>query len=216
MKIAVLGTGMVGNTIGTKLIQLGHEVKMGSRTTTNEKAAKWVGESGANASTGTFADAAAFGELLFNCTSGKGSLEALNLAGTENMKGKVLIDLSNPLDFSKGMPPTLTVCNDNSLGEQIQAAFPDVKVVKTLNTLNCMLMVNPSALGNGDHDIFIGGNDAGAKEQVKDILTNWFGWKNIHDLGDISTSRGVEQWLPLWIRMMVAFGNANFNLKIVR
>ena len=216
MKIAVLGTGMVGNTIGTKLIQLGHEVKMGSRTTTNEKAAKWVSENGTNASTGTFADAAAFGEILFNCTSGKGSLEALNLAGAENMKGKVLIDLSNPLDFSKGMPPTLTVCNDNSLGEQIQSAFPEVKVVKTLNTLNCILMVNPSALGNGDHDIFVGGNDAGAKEQVKEILTNWFGWKNIHDLGDISSSRGVEQWLPLWIRMMVAFGNANFNLKIVK
>ena len=131
MKIAVLGTGMVGKAIGTKLVQLGHNVKMGSRTTNNEKAAEWVKANGANSSQGTFADAAAFGELLFNCTSGMASLEVLKLAGANNLSGKVLIDISNPLDFSKGMPPTLSVCNADSLGEQIQRAFPEVKVVKT-------------------------------------------------------------------------------------
>ena len=207
---------MVGNTIGTKLIQLGHEVKMGSRSAINEKAVKWVSENGSNASAGTFAEAAAFGEILFNCTSGAGSIEALKLAGAENMNGKILIDISNSLDFSKGMPPTLSVCNDDSLGEQIQRAFPEVKVVKTLNTLNCMLMVNPIALGNGDHDIFMSGNDADAKSQVLEILTSWFGWKNIHDLGDITTARGPEQWLPLWIRLMGSLKTANFNLKIIR
>ena len=135
MKIAVLGTGMVGDAIGTKLIQCGHEVKMGSRTASNEKAAAWVKKNGTHASHGTFANAASFGEIVFNCTHGVASLEALNLAGTHNLKNKILIDIANALDFSQGMPPSLVVCNTDSLGEQIQRAFPDTKVIKTLNTL---------------------------------------------------------------------------------
>jgi len=215
MKIGILGTGIVGKTIGTKLVQLGHDVKMGSRTANNEKASEWVKASGANASQGTFAEAAAFGELLFNCTSGMVSLEALKIAGASNMNGKILIDISNPLDFSKGMPPTLSVCNSDSLGEQIQRAYPQVKVVKTLNTLNCNIMVNPS-LVPGSHDIFVSGNDAGAKAKVVDILKSWFGWKTVIDLGDITTARGTEMLLPIWIRLMGAFQTPNFNFKIVR
>jgi hypothetical protein len=215
MKIGILGTGIVGKTIGTKLVQLGHNVKMGSRTANNEKASEWVKASGANASQGTFAEAAAFGELLFNCTSGMVSLEALKIAGASNMNGKILIDISNPLDFSKGMPPTLSVCNSDSLGEQIQRAYPRVKVVKTLNTLNCNIMVNPS-LVPGSHDIFVSGNDAGAKAKVIDILKSWFGWKTVIDLGDITTARGTEMLLPIWIRLMGAFQTPNFNFKIVR
>jgi hypothetical protein len=215
MKIGILGTGIVGKTIGTKLVQLGHDVKMGSRTANNEKASEWVKASGANASQGTFAEAAAFGELLFNCTSGMVSLEALKIAGASNMNGKILIDISNPLDFSKGMPPTLSVCNSDSLGEQIQRAYPRVKVVKTLNTLNCNIMVNPS-LVPGSHDIFVSGNDAGAKANVIDILKSWFGWKTVIDLGDITTARGTEMLLPIWIRLMGAFQTPNFNFKIVR
>jgi predicted dinucleotide-binding enzyme len=215
MKIGILGTGIVGKTIGTKLVQLGHNVKMGSRTANNEKASEWVKTSGANASQGTFAEAAAFGELLFNCTSGMVSLEALKIAGASNMNGKILIDISNPLDFSKGMPPTLSVCNSDSLGEQIQRAYPRVKVVKTLNTLNCNIMVNPS-LVPGSHDIFVSGNDAGAKAKVIDILKSWFGWKTVIDLGDITTARGTEMLLPIWIRLMGAFQTPNFNFKIVR
>ena len=215
MKIGILGTGIVGKTIGTKLVQLGHNVKMGSRTANNEKASEWVKASGANASQGTFAEAAAFGELLFNCTSGMVSLEALKIAGASNMNGKILIDISNPLDFSKGMPPTLSVCNSDSLGEQIQRAYPRVKVVKTLNTLNCNIMVNPS-LVPGSHDIFVSGNDAGAKANVIDILKSWFGWKTVIDLGDITTARGTEMLLPIWIRLMGAFQTPNFNFKIVR
>ena len=215
MKIGILGTGIVGKTIGTKLVQLGHDVKMGSRTANNEKASEWVKTSGANASQGTFAEAAAFGELLFNCTSGMVSLEALKIAGASNMNGKILIDISNPLDFSKGMPPTLSVCNSDSLGEQIQRAYPQVKVVKTLNTLNCNIMVNPS-LVPGSHDIFVSGNDAGAKAKVIDILKSWFGWKTVIDLGDITTARGTEMLLPIWIRLMGAFQTPNFNFKIVR
>lgn len=215
MKIAVLGTGNVGNSIATKLTQLGHEVRMGSRTANNEKGAAWVKTAGSKASLGTFADAAAFGEIIFNCLNGMATLEALKLAGAANMKGKTLVDIANPLDFSKGFPPTLSVCNDNSLGEQIQKAFPDVKVVKTLNTMNCQLMVNPS-LVPGDHSVFVSGNDEAAKSQTTDILRS-FGWKdsNIIDLGDISTARGTEQLLPVWVRLYGKFKHASFNFNIV-
>jgi predicted dinucleotide-binding enzyme len=215
MKIGVLGTGMVGEAIGAKLIQLGHEVKMGSRTANNEKAAAWVKQSGAKAAQGTFADAAVFGEVLFNCTSGGASLEALGQAGAENLKGKVLIDVANPLDFSRGMPPSLLVCNTDSLGEQIQRAFPEVKVVKSLNTMNCNLMVNPGLLKE-DHLVFVSGNDAAAKATVTMILKEWFGWKSVIDLGDITTARGTEMLLPIWIRLMGALQTPMFNFKIVR
>ena len=163
MKIAILGTGMVGTTIGTKLASLGHEVKLGSRTATNEKAAAWVAATGGTASAGTFADAAAFGALVFNCTSGGGSLEALQAAGAANLAGKVLVDISNPLQFSAGKPPSLFVCNTDSLGEQIQLAFPETKVVKSLNTMNCNLMVNPGLLAGGEHSVFVAGNARGRR-----------------------------------------------------
>jgi predicted dinucleotide-binding enzyme len=216
MKIAVLGTGIVGDTIGTKLVQCGHEVKMGSRTATNEKAAAWVKKNGIHASQGTFADAASFGEIAFNCTHGGASLEALNLAGKNNLKNKILIDIANALDFSKGMPPSLVVCNTDSLGEQIQRAFPDTKVIKTLNTMNCNLMVNPGLVANGDHDIFICGNDEEAKVTVTKILRDWFGWKSIIDLGDITNARATEMLLPIWVRLFGKFQSPNFNFKIVR
>jgi predicted dinucleotide-binding enzyme len=215
MKIGVLGTGMVGKAIGTKLVQLNHQVKMGSRTASNEKAAEWVKANGMKASQGTFADAAEFGEILFNCTSGMASLEALKMAGEKNMNGKVLVDVANALDFSKGMPPTLFVCNTDSLAEQIQRTFPQVKVVKGLNTLNCNLMVNPT-LVVGNHDVFVCGNDLVAKAKVTDILKNWFGWKNVIDLGDLTAARGLEMLMPFWIRLMGTFQSPNFNYKIVR
>jgi predicted dinucleotide-binding enzyme len=217
MKIGVLGTGMVGNTIGSKLIQLGHEVKMGSRTATNEKAAQFVKSAGDRASQGTFADAAAFGELIFNCTSGTGSLDALKAAGNTNLKNKIIIDISNSLDFSKGMPPTLSIVNDNSLGEEIQKAFPESKVVKTLNTMNCQLMVDPLALNNGEHTVFMSGNDLEAKDTVKKML-NSFGWNDatIIDLGNITTARGTEQLLPMWVRLMGILGTSMFQFKIVK
>ncbi|MEI6945796.1 NAD(P)-binding domain-containing protein [Paraflavisolibacter sp. H34] len=216
MKIAVLGTGIVGNTIGSKLIELGHEVRMGSRSATNEKAAEWVGKNGSRASQGTFADAAAFGEVVFNCTSGVASVEALGLAGAENLNGKLLVDVANPLDFSKGMPPTLTVCNTSSLGEDIQRAFPGARVVKTLNTMWCGLMVNPSLVQEGDHTVFVSGNDAVAKEEVKALLGS-FGWddKSIVDLGDITTARGTEMMLLLWVTLYGAKNTGAFNLKVV-
>ena len=215
MKIGVLGTGMVGKAIGTTLVLLGHAVKMGSRAANNNKAAEWTKANGANGSQGTFADAAAFGEIVFNCTSGMASLEALKSAGANNLNGKILIDIANPLDFSKGMPPTQSVCNTDSLGEQIQRTFPQVKVVKSLNTMNCNIMFNPS-LVPGSHDVFVCGSDASAKAKVTEILKDWFGWKSVIDLGDITSARGVEMILPIWVRLMGALQTPNFNFKIVR
>ena len=214
VRIGILGTGVVGQTIGGKLADLGHDVKLGSRTATNEEAAKWVAQHGSHASQGTFADAASFGEIVFNCTSGMVSLEALHSAGAANLAGKVLVDVSNPLDFSHGMPPTLSVCNSDSIAEQIQRAFPDAKVVKTLNTTNAAVMVNPSVVP-GDHDIFVSGNEAGAKSQVSELLRS-FGWKTIIDLGDISSARGVEMLLPIWLRLMGTFKTATFNFHVAR
>ncbi len=216
MKIGVFGTGVVGKTIASKLAGLGHEVKMGSRSATNENAAQWVASADGKASQGTFAEAAAFGEILFNCTKGDATLNVLELAGADNMNGKILVDISNPLDFSKGMPPTLFICNDDSLGETVQRTYPGAHVVKTLNTMNCGLMVDPS-LVKGDHTVFLSGNDAGAKAEVKKMLAS-FGWaeKNMIDLGDISTARGTEQLLPIWIRLWGALGSPNFNFHIAR
>jgi len=215
MKIAVLGTGMVGETLGSKLIQLGHEVIMGSRSKNNDKASAWVQKSGSLASQGTFADAAAAGELILNCTLGSASLEALTQAGEANLAGKILWDLSNPLDFSKGMPPSLFVSNTDSLGEQIQRAFPSVRVVKTLNTINCNLMVDAASLP-GDHTLFLCGNDAEAKSASRDLISAWFGWRDIIDLGDITASRATESYLHLWLRLWGALKTPQFNLHIVR
>ena len=215
MKISVLGTGMVGTTIASKLVALGHDVKLGARERNNEKAAAWAKQAGARASHGTFADSTAFGEMVFNCTMGSASLDALRAAGADSLRGKIPVDIANPLDFSKGMPPSLFVGSDDSLGERIQKAFPETKVVKTLNTMNCNIMVDPSRVP-GDHDVFMSGNDAGAKGRVAEILRGWLGWKNVIDLGDITTARGTEHYLPLWVRLWGALGTADFNLKIVR
>lgn len=216
MKIAVLGTGMVGNAIASKLVSLGHEVKMGSRTANNEKAAEWVKNAGKGASQGTFADAAAHGEIVFNCTLGAVAIDILNQAGAQNLNGKVLIDISNPLDFSKGMPPSLFTKSDDSLAEQIQKAFPEVRVVKALNTVSAPVMVDPSLVNGGDHDMFVSGNDAAAKGRVIEILKGWFGWKHVTDLGDITTARGTEMYLPLWIRLWGSLQTHQFNIKVVR
>lgn len=216
MKVGVLGTGMVGEAIASKLVSLGHEVTMGSRTADNEDAAAWAAGAGELAAHGTFADAAGSGDLVVNCTAGGGSLEALRAAGEENLAGKVLIDVANPLDFSQGMPPSLSVSNTDSLGEQIQRAFPEAKVVKALNTMNCEVMVDPGRVP-GDHDVFVCGDDEGAKGRVCEMLGS-FGWPDdsIVDLGDVSSARGTEAYLPLWLRLWGALGTGDFNIKVVR
>lgn len=216
MRIGVLGTGSVGRTIATKLLELGHEVAMGSRSAESEALKEWLGEAGEDASGGTFADAAAAGELIFNCTAGTASLEALAAAGDENLAGKTLVDVANPLDFSGGFPPTLSVCNDDSLAEQIQAAHPQVRVVKALNTVNAAVMVDPGRVP-GDHVIFVCGDDEAAKAQVCALLEA-IGWarERIVDLGDLTAARAAEMYLPLWLRLMKTLGSAEFNISIAR
>jgi len=216
-KMAVLGTGVVGDAIGSKLIEIGHSVMMGSRTANNDKALAFVAKHKIKASAGTFADAAAFGDIIFNCTSGGASIEALKMAGESNLKGKIIIDIANPLDFSKGTPASLSIVNTNSLGEEIQRTFPLAKVVKTLNTMWCGLMIKPTLINGGDHNVFVSGNDFNAKSKVKEILKS-FGWfeKNIIDLGDIKTARGTEMYLPLWLSIYGATNNGVFNIKIVK
>lgn len=216
MKVGVLGTGVVGQTIGSKLVQLGHEVMMGARDADNPKAVMWAKKENSNhhALFGTFANAAAFGEVIFNCTLGSASLDALKQAGAGNMKGKILIDTSNPIDYS-GKVWTLTVCNTDSLGEQIQRAFPDTYVVKALSTMNCNVMVDPNKLQERT-DVFVSGNSVDARATVSAYLREWFGWKSIIDLGDITTSRAVEMYAMLWRSLRLATNSHRFNIRVVK
>ena len=188
---------------------------MGSRNSANEKAAEWVSRNGERASHDVFSEAASFGEMVFNCIKGEGAMAALEMTGSEALAGKILVDVSNPLDFSRGIPPSLLVCNTESLGEQIQEQFPNAKVVKAFNTLTAELMVNPGNLPE-DHDLFICGNDKAAKDRFTTFLTNKLGWKSIIDLGGIASARGMEMILPLWINLYMNLQSANFNFKIVR
>jgi predicted dinucleotide-binding enzyme len=227
MKFGILGTGVVGRAIAAKLHSLGNEVMLGTRSVAATMARSEAGrygnppvkvwlEQNPGVQLGDFAEAARHGEVVFNATAGQAALEAMQLAGEENLNDKILIDISNPLDFSQGMPPTLTVSNTDSVGEQLQRAYPQVKVVKSLNTMTAALMVEPGSVGDGDHLVFVCGNDAGAKAQVTTLLKDSFGWKEVTDLGDISASRGVEMYLPLWIRLMGVIGTPMFNFKLVR
>ncbi len=213
MKIGVLGTGVTGLTIGSKLVQQGHEVMLGSRDEANPKAVSWAKDEGHHALYGTFMNAAQFGEVIINCTLGSASLDALHMAGAENLKGKILIDTANPIDRSTGVWK-LTVCNTDSLGEQIQRAFPECKVVKTLNTVNANVIADPAKLLEMT-DVFVSGNDLDAKATVIRYLREWFGWRHVIDLGDITTARGVEMYVLFWHYLRDVTPAQRFNIKIV-
>jgi len=226
MKIGILGTGVVGQTIAEKLSQLGHQVMMGTRDkqATLAKTGKdnfgrpalseWL-KNNVKIQLGTFSEAGAFGEVLVNATNGFGTLPALESAGKNNLTNKVLIDISNPLDFSKGMPPTLFISNTDSMAELIQRTYPEAKVVKALNTMNAYVMTNPKLLPEPTN-VFLNGNDSVAKNEVKKLLMS-FGWndQDIIDMGDITTARGTEQILPIWVRLWGTFQTPMFNFKIV-
>ena len=226
MRIAVLGTGMVGRAFASRLTELGHEVTIGTRDVAatmartdtdqmgNAPFPQWAAEN-PSVTLATFADAAAPAELIVNATTGAASLAVLEAAGAANLAGKVVLDIANPLDHSAGMPPTLLVKDTDSLGEQIQRTFPEARVVKALNTMNAYLMVDPRQLAGGDHSAFVSGNDPDAKKTVSTLLES-FGHSDIIDLGDITTARGTEMILPVWIRLWGALGTPMFNFKIVR
>jgi predicted dinucleotide-binding enzyme len=224
MKIGIIGTGGVGKAFAARLTGLGHEVMLGTRNVADTMQKK---ESGSVADflaqnpkvkLGSFAEAAAFGGIVINVSKGEHSLEALKAAGEKNLEGKVLVDISNPLDFSKGMPPCLipSLSNTTSLGEEIQKQLPRTKVVKTLNTMWNGLMLDPKLVAGGDHVNYISGNDAEAKKKVVGLLKE-FGWReeNILDLGDLSAARATEATLPIWLRVYGAKKSGAFNFKIM-
>ena len=226
MQIAVLGTGVVGRSLAGRLAELGHDVTIGTRDPEatlarsepdrmgNPPLAEWqAAHPGVRLD--TFAASAAAATVVVNATGGDASLEVLSLAGVDNLAGKVLIDVSNPLDVSQGFPPTLFVKDTDSLGEQIQRAFPEAKVVKTLNTMTAALMVAPSQLASADHTVFVSGNDADAKAVVIGLLES-FGHTDVLDLGDITSARGAEMILPLWLRLYGSLGKPIFQFKVVR
>ena len=230
MKISIIGTGAVGQTIASKFAELGHEMIMGTRNVSekltstakdgygNPPFSDWY-KANSKIKLGSFTEAASFGEIIVNATHGGSSITALKLADSKNLEGKVLIDIANPLDFSKGMTPSLLpgLNNTNSLGEEIQKTFPEARVVKTLNTMWCGLMVNPIMIGGGDHINYISGNSSEAKTQVRKLL-NQLGWRdeNLIDLGDISGARATESLLPIWLRVMGVTKSGVFNFRLVR
>jgi NADPH-dependent F420 reductase len=226
VKIAVLGTGTVGRTMAARFADLGHQVTVGTRDPEatlarseqdamgNPPFSSWLAEH-PQVTLATFAEAAAQAEMVVNATNGGVSIDVLNQAGAPNLAGKVLLDIANPLDFSQGFPPTLFVKDTDSLGEQIQRAFPDVRVVKSLNTMTAALMAEPARAAGGDHSVFVSGNDEDAKKAVIALLQS-LGHTDVIDLGDLSTARGTEMLLPIWLRLMGALGTPMFNFKIAR
>ncbi len=214
MKVGILGSGRVGQALGNKIAALAFEVMLGTRDPS--KLQDWLSNAGRNAHAGSIAETATFGEILVNATKASASLAVLEQAGEANLRGKILIDVSNPFVRTPGEPATLFVANTDSMAEQIQRTYPEVKVVKTLNTMGAAVMTAPDQLAGGDHDVFVSGNDAEAKAEVIQILSTWFGWKNIIDLGDITTARGVEMYMILWDKLRENFKSPLFNIKIVK
>ncbi len=223
MKIGIIGSGVVAQTLGTKWIALGHDVAIGTRDPSKVDDKKmmaaslrdWRAQTENRGKVVSFQEAAAFGELLVNATGGTVSIEALKQAGADKVGGKVLVDIANELDHSRGMPPRALASDDRCLAEKIQATFPNLKVVKTLNTISAVVMVNPGGLAGGDHTVFVSGNDAGAKAQVTDLLRG-LGWRDILDLGDISSARGPEMYMGFWLRLWGATRSPNVNIKVQR
>lgn len=222
MDVAVLGTGTVGRTLAAAVAAAGNAVAIGTRDVDallardgEDAFAAWS-HAHRQVTVATFADAATRGELVINATAGARSLAAIEAAGHRNLAGKILLDVANPLDFSQGFPPSLTVANTDSLAEQIQRALPDTQVVKALNTVSAPVMVDPASIGGGEHDLPICGNDDTAKAAVGEALRTWFGWRSILDLGDLTAARGMEAYLLLWVRMLGAVGTTGFNVAIVR
>jgi predicted dinucleotide-binding enzyme len=226
MRIGILGTGSVGRALAEGFVGSGHDVMIGTRNVEELMArtepdqmgtpafSAWHGTHGA-IPVGSFGEAGAYGELLVNSTLGSGSIDALTAAGAANVGSRIVIDTSNPLDLSTGFPPSLFVCNTDSLAERIQRAFPTARVVKAWNTMTSGLMTDPEALAAGDHTIPICGDDQGAKAEVTQLLRA-FGWRDVLDLGDLTGAWAMEAYLMLWLRMFPVYGTSMVNAKIVR
>ena len=219
MKIGILGTGTVGETIASALAGKGHHVFMGSRTTGNEKAKTWVKKAGKNAAQGNFEDAALYGDIVFLCLNGEYTLETVKNMNVATLSGKIVVDVTNPLDFTQGVPPRiLEDFRTVSLGERIQEAVPNAYVIKALNTMNANLMVDARKVANGNHNLFLCGNDVNAKNQLKHFLVDNFYWKpdSFIDLGDIKAARYTEAMVPFWVLLWQSLGTPLFNFKIMQ
>lgn len=219
MNIGILGTGTVGETIATALVKKQHQVMMGSRTSGSDKAKAWVKTLRKGAREGSFDAAAQFGELVFICLNGEHALGALETVAPQHIAGKIVIDVTNPLDFTHGMPPRiLEEYSVVSLGERIQQALPNAYVVKTLNTVTAALMVDARNVARGGHTLFLSGNDKDAKNKVAHFLSDNFYWKGDHfiDLGNIQSARVAESYVPLWVQLWQSLGTPMFNIKVVR
>ena len=213
MRIAIIGTGTVGRTLARGLRRVGHDVVVGTRDPEETgRREEWTDVGVPLMPLGTVA---ADADLVLNATNGLASLAALGEVGSDRLAGKVLVYVSNPLDFSQGFPPTLGVKDTDSLAEQIQRAFPEAQVVKSLNTVTASVMIDPGSVGDGDTTIFAAGDDAQARKQVVALLRE-LGWKDIIELDGLQNARGLEMWLPLWVRLMAALGTGEFNIKVVR
>jgi 8-hydroxy-5-deazaflavin:NADPH oxidoreductase len=213
MRIAVVGSGVVGRTLAQGFVRLGHEVVVGTRDPAETgRREEWAGS---DLTLRAFGEVATDADLLVNATNGDASLAALEQVGAEQLAGKVLVDVSNPLDFSGGFPPTLSVKDTDSLAEQLQRAFPATKVVKTLNTVTASVMVDPGSVGEGDTTVFVAGDDEGARTQVRELLES-LGWRDVVELDGLHNARGLEMYVALWVRLMGALGTSEFNVKLVR
>jgi predicted dinucleotide-binding enzyme len=215
MKICVLGTGSVGRTVAPALAALGHEVVVGTRDPDATRSREDWAPPVADLLLQGFATVADGADLVINATNGTGSLSALGEVGAEHLAGKVVLDLANPLDFSAGFPPTLTVKDTDSLAEQIQRAFPEARVVKALNTVNASVMVDPSRVGDGGTTMFAASDDAEARAVVVGLLEQ-IGWRDVVEFDELSAARAMEMWLPMWVRLMGRLGTADFNIALVR
>lgn len=226
MDIGIFGTGVVGRTLAAKLNHVGNDVMIGTRNVAATMArteptpygappfSQWLNDNPSIA-LGTFEQTSAYGSVVINATKGVGAIDAVGVAARADLEGKILIDLSNPLDFTNGFPPSLFVCNTDSLAEQIQRALPHVRVVKTLNIVNCNVMVDPGVIADGDHQMFVCGDDPEARASVAGYLKEWFGWKEVIDIGDLTAARAMEMMLPIWLRLSEALRTAAIGWKAV-
>jgi 8-hydroxy-5-deazaflavin:NADPH oxidoreductase len=214
MKIGILGSGPVAQRVGSALKQKGYEVMLGGRSLQSDGVMAWL-QSGGLA--GTFAEAARFGDLVLNFVNGNFSTQAVQQAGIENLAGKILLDGSNPLDFSRGLPPSITSAPGTSVGDDLQQMLPNTRVVKALNTISIDLMTEPQTLGDGIFDVYICGDDEAAKLQVQQWLTDAFGYlpNSFVDLGGISNSRVTEAIVPFALALCIRKGVFRMGIRHV-
>lgn len=219
MNIGIVGNGVAAEAIGLALLKKGHNVLLGGPQGGSEKGMAWVKKAGNGAAEGTYEEGALFGELVFICLEGAFALEVLRTIHPNSFAGKIVVDVTNPLDYTRGdQPRILKEFRDVSLGERIQEVLPHAYVIKALNTVNYQLMTDARQVYKGDHSLFVCGNDANAKNQLKHFLVDNFYWKpdGLADLGGIEAARAIEAIVPFCVLLSQSYGTPLINFKVVR